>query len=98
SPMQNKPPCRPIGLTAVGRVLFPEGVANLEGDNVKMGDGPTHRFASDRFFRMPDSSMLVFADQYDGHYSAVLVNVRPGRLSTSALELTHSGICPESER
>lgn len=98
---------RPTGIhhhpAVVGRVIFPKGMGNTPGDNVDVGVGPVHRMASDRFFWNGGSTSLVFVDQVENQYSAVVVSLKDATPLTQSVQIPLSAVCaavsgPCSER
>jgi len=94
SPAKNRPAGGKVDPASVGRGIFPPGVGNAAGDNVDVGDRPTHNIASDTFFWNEQSTEVVFVDQLATQYSAVVVRVHTDPPNVLATQLPSKLICP----
>jgi len=93
-PSRNRQSVGKSDRASVGRVLFPKGSGNNAGDNVDVGNGPTHSMASDQFFWNEQSTEVVFVDLKDSQYTAVVA--RPSQRPECVLstDIPTTAICP----
>ena len=95
SPEQNRPLGTVGHLGLVGRAVFPAGIANRQGDNVDLSNGPAHRMASDGFFWNAQSTSMVFTDQFRGEYYVVVVKIVDGAFTSDSISIPKQWICPD---
>jgi hypothetical protein len=94
----NRPSGSTAGRSTVGRVIYPEGVGNVEGDNVDIDDRPLHRMASETFFWNPHSDSMAFLDSLEDRYTLISVRTRPMPVAVWQAPIPASLICKGSSQ
>jgi hypothetical protein len=90
---------RPAGValsdsTNVGILFFPPHAINRDGGNTGVPEGQIHHMASESFSWAPNSGSFLFADEYAGNVSAILVAVRGGKPKlVGELGISKDGLC-----
>ena len=80
----NRPPgIPPTNWKTVGVTVYPTGVGNREFDTLRHPAPAAHMLSSEGFFWNPAGESFVFADEYNGRISVVVVSINSQRLATT---------------
>lgn len=79
----------------VGVTVYPSGIGNHDVDNLHRPQSAVHMLSSEGFFWDSSSDQLVFADDYQGSTSVVLVDVLPDGKVTTRIAPVSADACGE---